>query len=174
MSRFAIVLPLIIGLAALTCPVAAADAPPKDAAGPNSTDQPPDLRLRLPIKLGDYEHTVFLSAIPGFAVGSVSRHTHPDETRLMVAVRFTSRSVQTARLSISVFREWKDSEPLCRVSHVEQLGPEEVRTKGPNLDAVRRWDDTRALWFDLPLEAKDAQAIEIELRLTPAPARADG
>ena len=147
--------------------VRAADESP--GASPVTADQrkrPPDLTFQLPLEVGDSETAQFRAIVPGFALGGVKLHPNSDKTRFMIGVRFTSKSVRSARLKVTLLESYKDSQSMDHFTHVEAVGPEEVTTKGKNLDLVRRWDDERALWFDLPLDARKAKAFRIEVHLT--------
>jgi hypothetical protein len=127
-----------------------------------------DLTLQLPLTAGTNEFsefTEFNATIPGFALVGAKLQPHSTETRLMIGVRFTSRSVRSARLEIALLQSYGGSNTVHHLTHVEALGPEQVRTKGPNLDAVCNWDTRRALWFNLPIDARKAKALRVEVQL---------
>ncbi len=148
--------------------VGAADQSPSVSPGSADPGQAPaDLALQLPIKGGPDEITQFKATVPEFTVVSAKLHYHPDtaRTRLMIGVCFTSRSVCSARLEVGLLRGDKDPRTIHHFAHVEALGPEQVRRKGHNLDLVRNWDTARALWFDVPMEARKADALRVEVHL---------
>jgi tRNA A-37 threonylcarbamoyl transferase component Bud32 len=128
-----------------------------------------EMTLELPIKAGGLDETSqFKATLPGLELITAKLHFHPgtERTRLMIGLRFTSQSVRSARLDLALLdSSAKDARTLHRFTHVEDAGPEEVRRKGNNLDWVRRWDSSRALWFDVPIEARKAQAIQIKVQL---------
>jgi hypothetical protein len=105
--------------------------------------------------------------VPDFELaGARLKAPNGDTTRLVVGLRFTSRSVQSAHLDITLLNNWKETKPLHHLSHVEKLGPEEVRGKRKTLEKVQHWNDWRALWFDLPADVANAEAIQVQVHLT--------
>lgn len=156
-----------VAVVALAGALKAADeltATPPGAADPG--ERLADLTIHLPIAVGDYEFTRFYAAIPGFALVGARLDPDSSRTRLMVGIRFTSRSVRKARLQIALLDSYKDSaQRIHQVSHIEALGPEQVTTKGRNLDLWRNWQAERALWFNFPIEARQAKAFRVEVLL---------
>ena len=132
---------------------------------PSQNIDPPDLTFQVPIKAGSYEYALYKATIPGFAVSEAKLKPRSNKTRLMIGVKFTSRAVQSARLKITLLKSFGEPETIGHIAHVEALGPERVVTKGRNLDLVRKWDDWRALWFDLSLDARMAEAIRVDVHL---------
>jgi len=129
-------------------------------------ERPPDLTLQLPIVAGDYEFTRFSAAVPGFSLLGAKLDPDSSKTRLMVGVRFTSKSVHSARLKVTLLEDYRDSQKrMHTLTHIEAVGPDEVRKQGHNLDKVRKWDGSRALWFDLPKEARKATAFRVDVYL---------
>jgi hypothetical protein len=157
---------LFVLFSGLASDVRAADESPSvPPVGAHQEEHPVDLTLQLPIKAGTDEFTQFNVMVPGFAVVGVKLHSHSTKTRLMIGVRFTSRSVRSARLEIALLQSYGNSQTIHHLTHVEALGPEQVRRKGNNLDWVRNWDTARALWFDLPINARMAKALRVEVQL---------
>jgi hypothetical protein len=137
---------------------------PGDVLHSPNTRQP-DLSVQLPIKATD-EYTQYKAGVPDFELaGARLKAPNGDTTRLMVGLRFTSRSVQSAHLDITLLNDWKETKPLHRLSHVEKLGPEEVKGKRKTLEVVQHWNDSRALWFDLPADVANAEAIQVQVYL---------
>jgi tRNA A-37 threonylcarbamoyl transferase component Bud32 len=129
-----------------------------------------EMTLELPIKAGGLDETSqFKATLPGLELITAKLHFHPgtERTRLMIGLRFTSQSVRSARLDVALLdSSAKDARTIHRFTHVEEVGPEEVRRKSEeSADWVRRWDSSRALWFDVPIEARKAQAIQIKVQL---------
>jgi predicted Ser/Thr protein kinase/transglutaminase-like putative cysteine protease len=147
---------------------------PKDAtaeSGPEAL-QPggaKEMALELPIKAGGLDQSSqFKVTLPGLELITAKLHFHPAtaRTRLMIGLRFTSQSARSARLDVALLdSSAKDAKTIHRFTHVEEVGPEEVRRKGNNLDWVRRWDSSRALWFDVPIETRETKAIQIKVQL---------
>ncbi len=133
------------------------------------SDTVKEMAVQLPIKAGGLDQSSqFTATLPGVELGTAKLHFHEGtaRTRLMLGLRFTSQSVRSARLEVALLdSSASDAKPIHRFTHVEEVGPEEVRSKGHNLDSVRRWDSSRALWFDVPIEARKAQAIQIKVQL---------
>jgi hypothetical protein len=138
-----------------------------DSTGPdNPNTRQPDLSVQFPIKATD-QYTQYKVGVPGFDLaGARLKAPYGDQTRLMVGLRFTSRSLQSAHLDITLLKNWNETKPLHRLSHVEKLGPEEVRGKRKTLETVQHWNDSRALWFDLPADVANAEAIQVQVHLT--------
>jgi len=114
--------------------------------GPSPVERPPDLTLQLPIVAGDYEFTQFRAAVPGFSLLGAKLDPDSNKTRLMVGARFTSKSVHSARLEVVLLEDFKDSQKrIHALTHIEAVGPGEVRQQGHNIDSVRKWDGSRAL-----------------------------
>ena len=141
----------------------------KDSTSPDSPNtRQPDLSVQLPIKARD-EYTEYKVGVPGFELaGARLKAPNGDTTRLVVGLRFASRSAQSAHLDITLLNNWKETKPLHRFSHVEKLGPEEVRGKRKTLEKVQHWNDWRSLWFDLPADVANAEAIQVQVLLTRA------
>ncbi len=144
---------------------AASSTPP---TGDGQAERPADLTLQLPIKAGTEESVQFEATVPGFTVVSAKLHFHSGtaRTRLMLGVRFASRSVGAVRLEVALLDgRSQGAKTIHHFAHVEELGPEQARRKGHNLDLVRNWDAARALWFDVPIESRSAQTLRVEVYL---------
>lgn len=150
------------------CDLRAADQTPSvSPASAKQEESPADLILQLPIKGGPDESAQFKVTVPGFTVASAKLHFHPGtaRTRLMIGVCFTSRLVSKARLEVTLLQGGGVPLTIHHLSHAEALGPEQVRRKGHNLDLVHNWDTARALWFDVPMEARRAEVLRVEVHL---------
>lgn len=158
--------PLAILLVIITgfgCALRAGDeVPAASTVGADPEEPPPDLTFHSPIEAGHSEFRAFCAAIPGFALVGARLDPDSGQTRLMVGIRFSSRSIGSARLRIALLDSYRDSNTIHQVTHIEALGPDRVTTKGRNLDLVRDWDDDRALWFNFPIEARRAKAFRVE------------
>jgi len=157
---------ILVVMVELACALRAGGEPPvASTVGAGPQERSPDLAFQLPTEAGDCEFTPFHAAIPGFALVGARLDPDSNQTRLMVGIRFTSRSVGSARLRIALLDTYKDPKTIHHVTHIEALGPEQVTTKGRNLDLVRDWDGDRALWFNLPIDARKVKAFRVEVRL---------
>jgi len=83
--------------------------------------------------------------------------------RVAVALRFTDRALKGANIKVELLD--KDGKVLGAVDHAEEVGPEQVVTKGPTIDYSQKWDDGRAVWLDLPVEAEKAVRMRLSIWL---------
>lgn len=130
-----------------------------------NTVQPPDLTFSVPIKAGSDDYGQFKATVPGFSVSGAKFKPRASKTRLMIAVQFNSNSVRSARLEITLLKSYSNAEVIDRITHVEGLGPVQVFEGELGRVLVRKWDDWRALWFDLPPGAGTAEAIQVDVFL---------
>ena len=140
------------------------------AEGAAVTD-PPDLEVVVPLPAGgddvmDQRWVGFHAAVPLFEVGGGKLDPDHDKTRFMVGATFRSRDVAEATIQLAMLDA--DRNVLYERSRTEELGPERVVQPGHNLDLVRDWDTGRALWFDFPVDARDATSFRVRVRLTTA------
>jgi len=93
---------------------------------------------------------------------SLKLKTHPDSSRICIGIRFSSREVDGAKLDLELLAG--DGSVLAQISHVEKVGPEVVRQKGPDLDVVHNWNDSRAVWLELPAGAEKAVKFTLDVQ----------
>jgi hypothetical protein len=137
-ARMRLSIPLILLMLASSLRAAGDEDSTRPGNVPHSPNtRQPDLSVQLPIKAGTNEYTQYSAGVPGCDLaGAHLKARYGDQTRLMVGLRFTSRSLQSAHLDITLLNNWKETKPLHRLSHVEKLGPEEVRGKRKTLEVV--------------------------------------
>lgn len=135
--------------------------------GSDESTRLPDLEIELPVQVGakDYQWypVQYRAAVPGFELASAKFIPKTSKTRVMVGIRFTSRSIRAATFEIELLD--KEGRALHRASRTDDLGPERLVIPGPTLDKVRNWDDYRAQWFDFPRDAREAKALRVKVRL---------
>ena len=139
----------------------------KELVGPDDSNRLPDLEIELPVQVGakDYQWypVQYRVAVPGFELGSAKFIPKTSKTRVMVSIRFTSRSVKAATFEIELLD--KEGRAFHRASRRDDLGPERLVIPGPAPGLVRNWGDYRAQWFDFPRDAREAKALRVKVRL---------
>jgi hypothetical protein len=122
-----------------------------------------DLEVQFLIKPG-FEGVQYYAAIPVFELAGAKLDPDSNKTRVMIGIRFKSLTIQAAHIEIELLNH-ETGKVLYQKSFVEEIGPEEVITKGQNLDKVRKWNDYRAKWLDFPIGASKSTAIRIKVKL---------
>jgi hypothetical protein len=126
----------------------------------SQTPDGPDLKLEHWIEAG--KMLPVTASTSYLEVLSLKMKPKTHRTRFMVLLRFTDRSVRGAKIHLSLFD--KKGSSVGEVTHVEMIGPEEVRSiiaKGDHM--VNRWDDTRGVWLTFPKDAKEAVRFKLEI-----------
>jgi hypothetical protein len=144
------------------------DSGSKELARPDESSRQPDLKIEVPVQIGakDYQWypVKYRAAVPGFELGNAKFIPKTGKTRLMVSIRFTSRSVKAAKFEIELLDE--EGRVLHQASRTDELGPGRLVTRtGRGPDLVRNWDAYRAQWFDFPRDAREAKALRVRVRL---------
>ncbi len=103
---------------------------PAQASASLPNDREPDLEVEFPVKLG-YEGVQYRALVPGFEFLGAKLHPDVSKTRVMVALRFTARTVEKASIGVELLDN--SGKVLYNTDHVEELGPEQVITKGTEL-----------------------------------------
>ncbi len=135
-------------------------------ATPTDDDVPADLDVWIPLAAGD-AGVPHLAAVPGFVIESLTLHPESRKARLRAVVRFTSRTATAATLRVQMYDDAGRFLGLARRS--ECVDPKTNADENTGTQALRRRQDPRILWFDLPSRAWDAERVRVRVRLTDNP-----